>query len=526
MKSAHTYPVGIRGRGWQLFIVLLLCALAVLVWDGHGRYTAAPADSAGSVLADVVWTHTLVFLACVLVGGLPAWLFDRSVREAYRHSEVLQKANAVLEYTSLHDPLTGMANRTLLNERLEQAVLSGQRRGESFALLITDLDRFKIINDTLGHAVGDHVLRQIGERLKVLLRDTDTVARLGGDEFAVLAKIDTRDQVGLIAAKVLDQFDAPFDVEGGALTVRASIGVALFPQHGREVDLLMARADMAMYRAKESGSRFAVFETEHEPRTFDRLELLGRIREAIANNELTVWYQPKVDIATDEVSGIEALVRWHHPQYGLLLPGTFMPLAEQSGVIQLITLKVMQHALDYCARLRLQGIDTQVAVNLSPRVFDESDLPQEVAALIKDWGLESRHLQFEITENVVLGGAGNPLQTLAELQDLGVGLSIDDFGVGYSSLSYLKDLPVNELKIDKSFVSNMVNDPRDASIVRSTIELAHSLGLKVVAEGVQSSEIHELLADYGCDAVQGTWFCAAVPEAELTRWMQDRLNRG
>ena len=460
------------------------------------------------------------------VFGITLFLFDRLNQRVVQRNHALMEENSNLQYLGLHDPLTGLANRTLLEERVRQAQLASERSGESFAVMIIDLDRFKSVNDTLGHPVGDRLLGQIGRRLSGLLRDTDTIARFGGDEFAVLARIESREQVGLIAAKVLDQFAEPFDLDGSPIQVDASIGVSICPQHGTDSNTLMELADIAMYRAKKAGSRFSVYDDHYEPDRLDRMGLIGRVRDAINNDELLLYHQPKVNALDGTLHGIESLVRWHHPQHGLLSPDTFLPLAEQTGAIVPLTLRVLQMAFDTHVRLQSRGFSVRVAVNLAARTFDDSNFPRVVADLLEEWHVSPRSLQFEITEGGLLSDVNKALHILHELNDIGIRLSIDDFGVGYSSLTYLKNLPVHELKIDKSFVMGMKDDNSDAAIVRSTIELAHNLGLEVVCEGVENNETLQLLRAYGCDVIQGEFIGSAMDEASLLKWLTNRQKLG
>ncbi|HIN82234.1 MAG TPA: bifunctional diguanylate cyclase/phosphodiesterase [Chromatiales bacterium] len=537
-----------KQRGWQVFMVFLLLFAVLLIAEGNLRYQAfveqeeqraeamrgLPGDGSEIDLAmpdrrylvtklrSIVLENAAIFFIVMVIGGVPMWLQRRDLWSAHKHIDSLNKSNASLQHTSLHDPLTGNANRILLAERLEQAILNGQRTGELFALLVIDLNRFKAVNDALGHAVGDELLRQLGVRLKLLLRETDTVARMGGDEFAILARIETSGQVDSVLAKVFDQFDAPFEIGISTLNISAHIGVAMFPQHGRDAATLLERADAAMYVAKKSRVSFSIYDAVDAQKRPDRLALLGRLREAIAQDELELWYQPKVNIEDRSVYGVEALVRWNHPTHGIIFPDEFLPLAEQSSVIQLLTIHVLEQALRFLALLLRRGYRIKLAVNLSARILEDPEFPVDVVALLQDWDLPPELLQFEITENLELATNADPLAVLRRLRSIGVGLSIDDFGVGYSSLFYLKNLPVNELKLDKSFAMNMVGDERDAAIIRSSIELAHSLGLSVVAEGVESQQAMDMLASYGCDIAQGTLIAAALTEDELLNWLDGR----
>ncbi len=466
-----------------------------------------------------------VLLIFFLISFIAFALLRRADRKILEHTQQLSMTNAQLHYLSLHDPLTGLANRTLLSERLEQAVRTCQRSGGMFALMLMDLDRFKDINDTLGHSMGDQLLRLVGERLKELLRESDTIARMGGDEFAVVVRVDGLEHTSLVASKLLDEFAEPFTSGDSLLSVGASIGIALFPLHARDAEGLIQRADVAMFRAKQSGTGFAIYEEQYDPNSMDRLALIGRLRDAIAQDELALRYQPKVAAKGGVFKGVEALVRWCHPQYGLLQPAAFLHLAEQSGAIKALTRWVLEHALADCVRFRSLGLSVPYAVNLSVRLLDDEGLPGEVAALLAAKGIPPDQLQLEITESAAMTDSVRGLRILKRLDALGMRLSIDDFGVGYSSLTYLKRLPVDELKIDKTFVLGMVQDESDAAIVRSTIELAHNLGLEVVAEGVESRETLDLLAAMNCDTVQGYFISQPLTADQFVEWM-GKLDKG
>jgi len=425
------------------------------------------------------------------------------------------------EHHALHDALTDLPNRILLRDRLQQAILAGQREGNPLALLIMDLNRFREVNDTLGHHYGDLLLKQIGPRLKEILRTTATVARLGGDEFAVLLPSARAEGAIVVSEKILKALERPFSLEGQTVDVGASIGIALFPEHGSETDLLIQHAEVAMYAAKQSGSGHAVYASERDPHTTRRLALLSGLRQAIEQNQLYLLYQPKIDLCTGRPLGVEALARWQHPDLGPVAPDQFIPLAEQTGLIKPLTLWVLDAALRQCRVWREEGLEVRVAVNLSARNLQDPHLCQEVAWLLEAHDLPADLLELEITESVLMADPVRAMEILSELNGKGVHLAIDDFGTGYSSLGYLKRLPAAVIKIDKSFVKGLAKDEDDALIVRSTIDLAHNLGRKVVAEGVESKEILEVLASLGCDAAQGYYFSRPIPGDELYRWFKN-----
>jgi diguanylate cyclase (GGDEF)-like protein len=428
---------------------------------------------------------------------------------------------AALEYKATHDALTDLPNRFLFHDRLQQALRAGLREKKPLALLVMDLDRFKEINDTLGHLIGDRLLQEAGRRIRGVLRESDTVARLGGDEFALLLPGARVNDAVLVVEKVQKALARPFTLEGLSLDVEASFGIALFPEHGEDADTLIRRADVAMYVAKQAGSGYALYASEQDQYTPRRLMLIGELRHAIELNQLVLHYQPKINLRTGRVTGVEALVRWQHPQHGLIPPAEFISLAEQTGAIKPLTLWVLEEALRQCQAWHQAGLTLTVAVNLSARNLQDPQLVDQVAGFLETAGAAPSRLELEVTESVIMADPARALETLTRLSAMGVRLAIDDFGAGYSSLSYLKKLPVNELKIDKTFVINMATDDNDAVIVRSTIDLAHNLGLAVVAEGVETQASWNRLAALGCDAAQGYWMSRPLPAADLTRWLAE-----
>jgi diguanylate cyclase (GGDEF)-like protein/PAS domain S-box-containing protein len=422
-----------------------------------------------------------------------------------------------LAYQALHDPLTGLPNRTLLADRLDRALSTARRHAHSVGLLLMDLDRFKEINDTLGHKSGDQILEQVARRLQVVLRQSDTVARLGGDEFAIVVPdIDGVEEAELVATKVLEALDHPFELGGLALHVDASVGIAVAPAHGDDAAVLLQRADVAMYRAKGLVSGYAVYSAESDENRLQRLALMAELRAAVDQNQLVLHYQPVVAASTSEVVAVEALVRWRHPQRGLLPPAWFIPLAEQTGLIKPLTLWVLDAALRQVRAWKHEGIHTRVAVNLSARLLHDPDLLAFVTQSLADADLSDDVLDLEVTESAVMVNPQGALDVITDLSRKGVRFTIDDFGTGYSSLGYLKRLPVHQIKIDRSFVVDMLDDESNASIVRSVVELAHSLGVRVVAEGVEDERTLDRLASYGCDYAQGFFLGVPVVPAEIT----------
>jgi diguanylate cyclase (GGDEF)-like protein len=425
------------------------------------------------------------------------------------------------EHQALHDALTDLPNRTLFHDRVGQALTSARREHIPVAVMIMDLDRFKEVNDTLGHASGDELLKQAGVRLRAALRESDTVARLGGDEFGVLLPkvVDSAAAVS-VARKLRKALEEPFTIHGLALQIEASVGIALCPDHGDDVHSLLQRADVAMYVAKEHPAGCEVYAKERDEYSPDRLTLLTELRRAIDRGELVLHYQPKAELRTGEVSGVEALVRWSHPTRGLVPPDEFIPLAQKTGVIVPLTHFVLNEAVRQSRTWQLEGIDLCVGVNLSARNLLDVHLPDTVAELLARWEVSPSLLELEITESTILADPIRAMHVLSRLSGMGIRLAIDDFGTGYSSLAYLKRLPVDALKIDKSFIQGMEDDENDSVIVKSTIDLGRNLGLRVVAEGVETKEAWRQLLVLGCDVAQGYYLSRPIPAAELTAWVR------
>ena len=431
----------------------------------------------------------------------------------------LRGQNARLIHQALHDDLTDLPNRTLLYDRVEQALHRAHRDGRSLALFVMDLDRFKEVNDTLGHHFGDLVLQQVGKRLAAALRETDTVARLGGDEFAVLIPDADAGDAQSCAEKLLDALDRAIPMNGMSIAVKASIGIALYPLHGKDAETLLQHADVAMYRAKRSNLGISLYAQDQDPHSLRRLTLIGDLREAISDDQLVLHYQPKVNLRRRRTVGVEALVRWQHPTLGLIQPDEFIPLAEQHGLVGSLTEWVLTAAVRQCCEWRTRGIDLPVAVNLSAHSLHNLALPGQVAAILAAARLPADRLDIELTESAMMSDLTNAVLILDGLSDMGVRLSIDDFGTGLSSLSYLKRLPVNELKIDKSFVVDMAEDENNAVLVRSIIDLSHNIGRLVVAEGVEDHEVLQLLEMLGCDAVQGHYISRPCNAEDIEAWL-------
>ena len=443
-------------------------------------------------------------------------------RRVVKRTRELAALNRELEHQALHDGLTELPNRLLLQDRLRQAILGAQRKHQRLALLITDLDRFKEINDTLGHHYGDLVLQQVAGRMRSALRESDTIARLGGDEFAVLLPQVPNEIDAINAArKLITALEQPIHLEDQSFHIGASVGIALYPEHGEDGATLMRHADVAMYVAKRSAAGFSLYDPKEDEHSVSRLALVGELRHAIEQRQLVLFYQPKIDLKHGHVAAVEAVVRWNHPQRGLLLPDEFIPLAEQTGLIRPLTFYVLDEALHQVHLWQKVGLNVRMAINLSARHLQDEHLAGKIADTMRQWGVVPELLEFEITESALMANPLRAMETLTQLDEMGVGLAIDDFGTGYSSLIYLKQLPVDEIKIDKSFVIDMLDNNEDLVIVRSTVDLAHNMGRRVVAEGVESQAVLNMLIELGCDMAQGYHISRPVTAPVLTRWLEN-----
>jgi diguanylate cyclase (GGDEF)-like protein len=440
-----------------------------------------------------------------------------------RYQRRLLHDSEINRYQALHDSLTDLPNRVLFNDRCGVALRASHRSGVEVAALILDLDRFKDVNDTLGHQYGDELLLQVADRLTTTLREADTVARLGGDEFAILLPISGWENAIEVAERIGTSLQSPFTIHDVALDVEASIGIAVAAA-GDDVDTLMRHADVAMYEAKGSHRPFARYESSRDDNSRTRLALLGDLRRAIGAGELILHYQPKIDATTCSVTSVEALVRWQHPTRGLIMPDEFIPIAENTAIIHPLTSAVLRIALIQARRWADDGRPIPIAVNISAHSLLDKAFPTEIAHLLKTYAVPPSLLTLELTESAIMRDPNAAVSVLRSIHALGVELSVDDFGTGYSSMSYLKTLPVQEIKVDHSFVIAMNSEPDNAVIVRSTIELGHNLGLRVVAEGVEDSATSAVLREIGCDSLQGYGICRPVPVEELNRWLASQRS--
>lgn len=444
-----------------------------------------------------------------LAGG-----FDQ-MREgiAVREQEIMRLA--------YEDSLTGLPNRALFNKWLNDAC----RSGNTATIIVMDVDRFKAVNDALGHGVGDHVLREVAQRLRAFTANEGTVARLGGDEFAILFSESSSANTLQTARRLYELFDEPIVYQDQPLDVRASMGIATFPEHGNDAGMLLRHADIAMYVAKRNKLGYAIYDPQHDSHRQEHLSMLSDLRRAVENDELQLYYQPKISVVNEEIGEVEALLRWQHPTRGFVSPNEFIPFAEQTGYIKVLTQWVLKEAIRQCGEWLQFGMPLRVSVNVSTRDLLDRDLITTISELLAAHQAPADLLCIEITESGVMDDPAAARKVMQQLHRLGVHLSIDDYGTGYSSLSYIAQLPVDELKIDRSFVSNLATDSVSAAIVRSTIELGHNLGLKVVAEGVENVEAMNALKELNCDSVQGFFFSKPVSASKLESWLQEMAHK-
>lgn len=514
-----------RQANWGIFLAMLTVILATLfvAYKSSGEVTMRTIGEA-QTNNYALWLLDLMPLIFGLwgqyIGSLLA--FEAGAMVVDQTSKLRSQTEA-LEVQVLHgstyDKLTDMPNRMLFHDRVEQAINNAKRNQEIMAILVVDIDDFKEVNNTLGHFSGDLLLKQFASRLRASVRETDTVARLGADEFAVLlSEIKHKDDALHIAQKLCQAVARQFILGGINLDMLVSIGVVFFPEHGDDVDVLQQKAEVALYVAKQTkGFSIVVYSPEQDQHSTRRLTLLGELRSAIEGEGLLLHYQPKVDIGSHHIVAVEALVRWQHPQYGMLPPDEFISLAERTGLIRPLTYWVVAEALRQCAEWQKRGFSIDVAVNVPVSVLLDSAFPDRLEALLKQHHLAAKRLVVEITESSLMEDQEYALQLLGHLANIGIRISIDDFGTGYSSLAYLRRLPVSEIKIDQSFVMGMLGNENDAVIVRATIGLAHNLGMTVIAEGVAEAGILKKLTMWGCNLAQGHYISPPVDGTGITR---------
>jgi diguanylate cyclase (GGDEF)-like protein len=523
-----------EGRSWQMRLARLGAAVVMGLAISGMHYTGMAASRfspdaycIGGRAANSDWLAiTIGVLAfAVLTITTILLMYDAHLESrTRRHNELLEEANAQLQHVATHDALTGLPNRLLLADRLNQAIAHAERHRQRFAVLVVDLDRFKSINDSLGHLAGDALLKDVCQRLRQVLRKADTLARLGGDEFVlILNEIAGPQGAEAVASKVLADIARPVLVSELELHISASIGISICPDDGTDAETLLQHADAAMYHAKNKGrGAYQFFAPAMNAFARDRLELENGLRRALEQREFVLHYQPKVDVRTGRVDSAEALVRWRHPTRGLVPPLDFVPLAEETGLIIPIGEWVIREACRQAYAWQAAGLrPLRVAVNLSAKQFKQTNLVESIRTALRLARLEPRFLEIELTESAVMQDAEQSIEILRELSELGVRISVDDFGTGYSSLSYLRRLPLDKLKIDRAFIRELATSRDDAEIVRAIVSLAHTLRLKVIAEGVETPEQLEFLRTLGCDQYQGYHYSAPMPSNAFVAMMRE-----
>jgi diguanylate cyclase len=516
--SAHDLSGDLRGRHKSRWMIAGMVAAGVFICSLH---------VAGMLAVDQL---AIIITACSLCGLACMMLASRYMRSLRRRGgrlhESLHRANSELEFLLLHDALTRLPNRMLLADRLDQAIAQSKRISLPCAVLFLDIDRFKAINDAVGRTAADAALQEIGRRTVRALRKNDTVARVGGDQFAVvLPQLTQGINVGILAARLLREIAEPYALDERVLHLSASIGVAMYPNDGDDAETLLGNADAAMYYAKKEGrANYQFFSNEMNVFDRERAEMEAGLRAALLHGQFELHYQPKVEVRSGAIRSVEALVRWRHPEKGLISPAQFIPLAEETGLILPIGKWILREACRQCRAWHADGETTplRVAVNISAMQFRDPELGRSVARILEETGLEPQFLELELTESTVMAHAEKAEQSLRALSELGVQISIDDFGTGYSSLAYLKRFPLNTLKVDRAFVNDLGRSNDDLAIVRAIISLAHSLRLKVIAEGVESDEQLDVLRDLHCDEYQGYLCSKPLPAAELASILAER----
>jgi diguanylate cyclase (GGDEF)-like protein len=508
---------------------LIISVIAIIVATLTNCYTATGAVSLDGIIfvqksLPALWfLDTLPFIFLLwgqYVGTLMAYEAGSMI---VAQTDELRTERASLEqrvmHESTHDNLTELPNRLLLHDRLQQATNIAIRQKHDIALVILDLDRFKEVNDTLGHFAGDRLLKQVALRLIGVVRNSDTLARMGGDEFAILlTQVTDKEALQNFLRRITRAMTLPFVLEGMKLDAQASMGVAICPEHGRDADTLIQRAEVAMYAAKQQKNGYAIYSSKMDRHSPHRLTLMGELRKALQEEELVLYFQPKIDLKSKEVTKAEVLIRWQHPEHGLMLPGEFIDLAERTGLIKDVTKWVIGKSISQILLWQKKGLLMNLAVNVSPSFLLSSDLPEIITGILGSNDLGGSVLTIEITETSIIRDPNLAYEILNRLKDLGAEISIDDFGTGYSSLAYLKKLPVSEMKIDRSFVTDMLQNEDDEIIVKSIIDLGHNLGLIVVAEGVETKEVARRLLELNCDMLQGYYFSKPLPADQFEAW--------
>lgn len=434
-------------------------------------------------------------------------------------SKRLAQQQKRMVHIASHDRLTGLPNRHQTHELLNQAIKNASEKNESVACIMVDLNRFKEINDALGHELGDRLLQLVAERLRNTVWENDTVTRIGGDEFAIILNMTNEDHINTVVNKIVDLSDEPLMLDHSPLSIETTLGVATYPRDGGDTDTLIRKAEVAMYSARKTGMPFDYYRAEYDPKSRQRLQLTSDLRGADERAELDLYFQPKISIRSGNIVGAEALCRWNHPSKGNIPPGVFIPVAEQTGIIWPITMWVLDNSLQQCAQWVKEGLDIPVSVNISARLLHDINLPGRIAQALKTTGFPAKKLELEITETALMIDPVRAVEVLDLLHDMGVKVSLDDFGSGYMSLSYLRTMPVDDIKIDMSFIRNMLANDDDGMIVNTIIDLGHNLGCRVTAEGVENRETYDALSRLKCDTVQGYYISRPQPAADFALWL-------
>jgi len=478
--------------GWKaLFVLTILFIIGYILF---------------SILLFKLPDSIVVFTVSLILLGGSVFVF-LVARMSLGSIEDITRIAALERHHALHDGLTNLPNRTLLNERIKQAIVSVKRTNTCFTMMLMDLNQFKEINDTLGHHCGDSLLQQVAPRLKAIVRESDTVARLGGDEFAVVLRDTDSHGAILLCEKILSVLENPFTVEGHTLKIGMSIGIATYPNDAEDHDTLLQHADVAMYVAKKDASGYAVYDAARDQHSVNRLKVVGELHDAIKKKKLTFKYQPIFKTNNQKIWGFEVLSRWMHPELGEIEPADFISIAEQSSLIKELTIFMLESSFQQFRSFLSIEPDVCISVNLSVKDIQDADFATKMKSLLERYSIQPASVNLELTESIMMSDSQRAYEVMTELSKMGLNISIDDFGTGFSSLSYLKQLPTNSLKIDRSFVSDIMEDENDAVIVRSTIDLAHNMGRTVIAEGVENKDILDILDILGCDYVQGYFLC-------------------
>lgn len=490
---------------WNFIFILLMMFIA-----GYIAQLAMLSRQSVPGLAEILMA--MMFLG----GSLFVLLITRSSLSSI---EYIRRISALELHYAYHDHLTGLPNRNFLYEKIEGLIKDDTTPHFEFVVLMMDLNQFKEVNDSMGHQAGDRLIQHVATRIKKVLRVTDTFVRLGGDEFAVLLPGANEKTAEVVAQNIVRFMQKPFQLDRRQIPIGISIGMASYPEDGPSADMLIQHADVAMYLAKENGSGYAFYDASEDQYTTQRLSMLCNLRDAMDNRQIMLHYQPIIDMQHGKVWGVEALARWQHPELGLVMPDEFIPLAVQSNLMRPLSQYILRNALQQMAEWQQEGLDLRMSVNLSIHDIQDALLPEKLRELIERYRINPARLMLEITENSVMTDSRGVRVVIEQLHEMGVSLSIDDFGTGYSSLAYLKQIPADEIKIDKSFVRDMSRDDNDAVIVRTTIELAHNMGRRVIAEGVEAQDAYDLLEILRCDLAQGYYICRPVSAADFRRWL-------